>query len=192
MSAIRSTMQIARQLAGVKRFSRDFSFCQESVLEHTGFVAMYAFAVAKEIQERKLHQAINYQLLMGKALMHDAEEGSMGDIPRTTKYMSPEITAALKSAENKVAEKVLGPIGMLGYWQASKSNGIEGDIIALADLAAVVYQTVNELYVLGNSGYKNVLQEVEEFIAERVDRSKDSVLLPFYEQLKTILMQGQI
>lgn len=162
---------ICDQLASITRYSRDHMLKRESVLEHIGFATLYSLLLCRELQ-RDGH-VIDVGLVLTKATVHDIDESIFGDVPRVTKYFSPEIAAAFKKIEAEGVEglfKNLGLPDMKQDWADAKNDTLEGEVVALVDLAAVVYKVWNEIAVLGNMGFLRVFREVQTFVVERMHK----------------------
>ena len=147
------TFEFINKLANVRRWSHAYCHKEESVLEHTAVVAIISLSIGQQL-------GADMDILLKRALLHDMEEVVTGDIPNPTKYHSPNITKAIKDFENVAAREVSTKyFGDWAYeiWYSSKDNSLEGQIVRLADIAAVVYKIRQEVD-LGN----NLFSEFEE------------------------------
>ena len=167
--------EMMNQLAAVGRFSRDHMLKRESVLEHIGFVCLFSVFLGKKIEEGSTIK-LDFGSLLTRAALHDIDEVIFGDIPRTTKYFSKEISAQFKIEEKKAIlhlEKWLG-VQFFEDWAEAKDSSIEGKIVALADLAAVVYKLWSEVSLYGNLSFKRIAQELEGFLLEAKGKYTDT------------------
>jgi 5'-deoxynucleotidase YfbR-like HD superfamily hydrolase len=145
---------VASSLSSMQRYSQTFLNKKESVLEHTGFVVLFCCLVAQELIARG--RQVDVGLLLSKAALHDIDETITGDIPRPTKYFDEATRANFERIENQGMLKLIADTGLqesaFGVWKSSKS-GYEGSIVAIADVAAVVYKGWEEVDLLGNKSF---------------------------------------
>lgn len=154
-------------MSDVRRYSMVRLSCPENVLEHTAFVAIFCYLIAVEINNRSDtitgETYIDVAILLAKALIHDFEEIVTGDIPRPTKYHSPETRAMFSIIEDEGAERKLRELGLLvqslsqiNQTRKSSKDGREGLIVAVADTLAVVYKSWDEVLLRGNRSMMKV------------------------------------
>lgn len=136
------------KMAMLKRWNQVNCNKTESVLEHTGFVAVYALYLCK------MHD-LDVGAVLERAVVHDFEEIITGDIPTPTKYANPIITAAIDEVSKSAARDVSNMYfsGTIFYtWENAKNySTIAGKAIALSDCAAVAYKIRQEF--LGGNEY---------------------------------------
>ena len=108
-------------------------------------------------------------MALKKAVFHDVDEVVTGDIPRPTKYFSNESKDIFDKIASQGINQIISELDIKNnegsreieaLWKNSK-NDDEGRIVALADLAAVVYKIWEEVILLGNK--KLVLQGKQVF-----------------------------
>ena len=191
---------ISQSMASITRYSQIHLLKPESVLEHTGFVCLFSYMLAEEMNS-KCDDKIDMGCLLKKAVVHDMDEVVTGDIPRPTKYFNKESQAAFeKIAENGMAQIIdeldVGHlpekerVEIFSNWLNSKS-GPEGAVISMADLAAVVFKIWDEVILLGNK--KLVLQGTQ--VAGYIDayeaklEKNDSLSVEQKEVIGTISLQ---
>ena len=142
-------LDIIKRLSYVTRWSKMRCINEESVLEHTGFVAVYS-----------LYLAYKYGADIGdtleRAVVHDLEEIETGDIPTPTKYSSPEMTECMdrfaRISANKISIEAFNG-KMYHPWQTAKDKSTKaGMIVSIADAAAIVYKIRQEVS-LGNKEF---------------------------------------
>ena len=132
------------KMSTIKRWSQSHCTKSESVLEHTGFVAMYS-----------IHMCYKYGIdpgpVLEKAILHDMEEVITGDIPTTTKYASDSISMSIKEIESDAALLISESLffdNAFDIWNASKDVDTEsGAIVSIADAAAVVHKILQEVSI---------------------------------------------
>lgn len=161
MKNIMTAFAAVQQLASITRYSKDAIVNKESVLEHTGFVCLFSYVMADHMRGIS---NIDISKLLARAVVHDLDEIFVGDIPRITKYATPEMTQQFKELE-RVAIKRLTDVldlslGPATHWLDAKSNDIEGFVIRAADMAAVVYKTWQETELSGNNAVVRIAFEL--------------------------------
>lgn len=173
-------------MSNVRRWSHAYCHKEEFVIEHTAIVSLIALKIGMDI-------GADMHTLLQRALLHDMEEIITGDIPTPTKYANPKLTAEIHAYELESAEKVSQAFGTyaLDSWIFAKDNTVEGNIITLADSAAVVYKIVRELR-LGNNFFlqyvKNCGNALEK---QKLDRDTDYRLIPYIIEFQDILLHGE-
>lgn len=157
---LQNMFEVVNQFGNIKRYSRDHLIKPENDLEHTGFMVIWALFVGRKLQQSGV--GVNMEVLLTRATVHDLEESLTGDIARPTKHANARVSAAFKEVElASVAhlETFLG-VDFAYDWESAKSNDLEGWIIKLGDMAAVVYKTMIEVSMYGNKGFMRVAEEV--------------------------------
>lgn len=159
---------ISQSMSSINRYSQINLLHPESVLEHTGFVCLFTYLTCSEINF-SCEKKINTGLALMKAVFHDVDEVVTGDIPRPTKYFSEESKNIFDKIASQGINQIISELGIKNsessqeienLWRESK-NDEEGRIVALSDLAAVVYKIWEEVILLGNK--KLVLQGKQVF-----------------------------
>lgn len=147
---IKDIIDISIKLSSVMRYSQTKLVNPESVLEHQGFVVFASYAIASRLNE--LGEGYHLGKVLVGAAIHDVDEIGTGDIPRPTKYSTPEV----KSMLDQLAEMSVGNLGnesglefLYEDWSASKS-GREGAIVALCDMLSVLMKVYQEVVMFSN------------------------------------------
>ena len=163
MSLLARRFTIAFQLSSVQRFSRDFMQKPENVLEHIGFCTFYAVLLAKKAEAAG--NKVDYGSLMPSVMAHDLDESVLGDMPRSTKYLTPQIRSAVAAAEELAVNKISTWLktNLTPAWFNAK-RGLEGEILKLADIAAVVYKNWVEIEMLNNRSFLRVCLETKDYV----------------------------
>jgi len=165
MNQLKKEFTIAFQLSSVSRYSRDHLLKPESVLEHIGFCTVYGVLLAGRLEREGLQ--IHTGRLLMKIATHDMDEAILGDIPRTTKYFSKEIRNSFKTVEEETIERLDKWLEsrMRGWWVQAK-HGMEGELLKLVDMAAVVYKNWTEIVLLRNRSFLRVCVETQRYLNE--------------------------
>ena len=184
---------ILNQMESINRFSRDRLVNEENVLQHTGWVCVWSYFVAVQIQQH-YSVKLDFEKIFRGAVTHDMEEISTGDIPRVTKYASKEIREAIEKWENTSIlkiEQVLNNDCLHKDWSNAKGNKtIEQYIVKIADIAAVICKLWDEVVRLNNYSMLRVAGELQ-FVID-AERKKDipienEEIILFFERLNTSL-----
>jgi hypothetical protein len=143
-----SSLAVCRGLASVKRYSMETLARDESVLEHSGFVAVMCYLIGRSLL---LPDDAMGQLLVG-AVIHDVDEAFTGDVARTVKYHSDESVNFFKNFSNYSADRVAEETGISSIRDdhAAAKYASLGTVVALADVLAVVYKIWDEVLMRGN------------------------------------------
>ncbi|HEY3353425.1 MAG TPA: HD family hydrolase [Polyangia bacterium] len=101
----------------------------ESVAAHSYAVAVTAMLLVDEL--RAAGQAVDGELVLRMALVHDTAEAATGDFPMPRK--TPALAAALGALEAGIAAELL-PAPLLPVWsEAAAKASLEARIVAAAD-----------------------------------------------------------
>lgn len=146
------------QLRYVHRFSACRVTRQESVAEHSFYTAFFALFIAKwyEMSDEYTHH-VDVELVLTRALLHDAEESRTGDILRMFKHRDKTVADAINGAASEEAETFFdrllpdGPLSSVAsstyfeIWQTSKDDSIEGRIVKFSDFLSALSYILQEL-----------------------------------------------
>tara|TARA_R110002020_G_scaffold264508_2_gene479276 strand:- start:240 stop:932 length:693 start_codon:yes stop_codon:yes gene_type:complete len=166
---------VSQGMSAIKRYSGLHLIHEESVMEHTGFVCLFVYSLSEEINASCYptitHSEINIGKALKKAVVHDVDEVITGDIPRPTKYYNKETVNVFSEIAHQGINSILDELKIhsvtknkiLSDWYNSKKDR-EGFIVALADLASVVYKLWEEIILLGNKKLLRQAKEVNENI----------------------------
>lgn len=163
MDKVKKKFTIAFQLSSVSRFSRDYMTKQENVLEHIGFCSFYSVLLAQELA--RMNVKLDYKKLLTSIAVHDLDESILGDIPRTTKYFNDAVREEFKEIEKETIVRLENWLGadLVEPWMSAK-DGIEGQILKVTDIAAVVYKNWAEIEFLGNRSFLRVCVETNKYL----------------------------
>jgi putative hydrolase of HD superfamily len=189
--AVQNTLEIIAQLSNVRRYSRDFMVKEESVLEHIGFSALFCLIISARLLEQGV--GIDVGRLIIRATLHDLEETITGDVSRKTKYCSPEVKEGIDAYGRLAISKIeeLLDISIMYDWENAKDDSLEGLILKVADMAAVVYKTMTEVAMYGNKSFIRVSEEIMGEITKLDWALKGTCLHPVVTELHDILLQSR-
>lgn len=102
-SVVRASSGSVRRGSSVWRYSSIPVSQYENIIEHTGYVAIFAAMIGRKL-------GVGNDVLGAvamKALVHDLDECVTGDVVRTFKYSSPEFKDAVDKASREMASTAL-------------------------------------------------------------------------------------
>ena len=154
-----------RKLMELKRYQNRFMFKRRSVAEHMWSVAKIAQGLAIW-EERKFDHPVDMGKLLELCINHDVIEMATGDIIATTKKRTKDMEKALEEIEAIAYEEEIMedlPVSwrerFRSYMLDPKSQGIEGRLLAAADIIDTVMEAIEEVK-LGNTEFEKILKEV--------------------------------
>ncbi|MBK7395846.1 MAG: HD family hydrolase [Myxococcales bacterium] len=129
---------------------RGISPC-ESIAAHTLQVALLTRMLVEACRAEGL--TVDGELALTMALLHDAPEARLGDVPMPVK--TPAVDAALHEAERAIAHAIL-PAALVPTWEASEAGeSLEARLVKAADKI----QMLHKLWVYEQQGRKHPLME---------------------------------
>jgi 5'-deoxynucleotidase YfbR-like HD superfamily hydrolase len=149
------------RMSNMKRFNTAIRVHQESVAEHSFYVAMYTARLieiflsdVKGVDNVADVQYFKYITTM-KALTHDVHEIVLSDIPHNVKKTYPLIDQASNEVEKDFNDEFFRPIYTNDFNE--KEDIISNLIVELADVLAVIEYSQFELS-LGNKSFDDILE----------------------------------
>lgn len=162
------------KLTSTPRFVGSYLVQPQSGADHAFRTSMIALQIVDDYnsQHSKKDQISREEVLL-KALLHDAEESFIGDLPTPVKYCTPEFRDAVKKLEEKVAsEKVFKNAGpnsqeYFKLWKEAKENK-SGKIIKIADKLEGFIK-INFEIRQGNAGLISAYYETTKWFDENAE-----------------------
>lgn len=149
-------------LAKTLRYNNRTHLQEESVAEHSFFVALFSLKI---VQLLKLPEELELRILR-LAVLHDCAESITSDIPHNVKKLYPDFAAFLKTVEDQYYSK------NWFYFKAKLDDEIAEAVVKLADNYSVLQFCINEQR-LGNTSPD--IMEIFVNANQRVDASIDKV-----------------
>jgi 5'-deoxynucleotidase YfbR-like HD superfamily hydrolase len=152
-----------KRLAHVNRYSSLPVSRRENVAEHTCFVSLFSLFIGKDLKASGVE--VDFAKLLTASLMHDLDESLSGDFLRTVKYGVPGLKTLLDGASEGFLHRIEKQLGVdiLQDWKTAKDASLEGGILAIADLLAVVSYVLEE-FSGGNRHLLDLLPEVDSYL----------------------------
>jgi 5'-deoxynucleotidase YfbR-like HD superfamily hydrolase len=136
-------------LAHIKRYSVVPRIHDESIAEHSFFVASIVLKLADDYE-------FDVGPAIGMAIVHDWTESYTDDITVLTKRKYPEIAKVIEEIEPKIAKEEFSPMVLL-LWQEYKAMETpEALIVKYADIIQVIQYAQAEV----NMGNREYMQSV--------------------------------
>lgn len=144
-------------MSAINRFSQFRLVNPESVLEHTGMVAITTMILCDMAQ---VPTSTAY-LALRHALAHDIDEILTGDISMPTKYASKASEDALRDVSRSNMAIICDEydIPFFNDWDSS-NHAAYHTIVKLADVLAVYYKAYQEIDMFGNRTMIDAIQQL--------------------------------
>ena len=128
----------------IQRYSITPRITNETVAEHSFFVATYVMELYKDYKF-DLNKAVQM------AIIHDFAESFIGDITLSTKTMCPDLVEAVSNAEKEVMFQNFPSFIYELYREYEQRTSVESLIVKLADTMQVRQYAGNEISLGNNS-----------------------------------------
>lgn len=129
-----------RSAAHIKRYHTTPMSTQESVAEHSHFVATITRIICHVLQQAG--HPVDALRAVDLALIHDYEEAISGDIISTFKHSDPELIDLLHRLTGKAIDRVFETLPQelatyyIDLWREHSAGSLEGQIVSVADKLA--------------------------------------------------------
>jgi len=151
------------RLRAIQRFSTTLRVHDESVAEHSFFVAFYALHIARYCTSTYAEgdpRHVSVESVLSRALCHDLDESYSGDFYRGYKYENEDLRELIEEVNLRYIREELAPriypeasedstrlrSLLTEDWRSAKEvDDFEGRIVAFADFLSVVSYIVQEL-----------------------------------------------
>lgn len=162
MEMINSPM--VAKASSIIRYSSSRLADPESLAVHTHEVCMLGLILIDRIRSVNPDEEIDTGVYLEKAVLHDIEEVSTGDVPRPLKYSSKEVRNALQKVADIAATDLFkstfkDPDPYFECWDKAKS-GKEGVLLKLVDSLVVLRKSIYEVDVLSNKTMLDVVENI--------------------------------
>lgn len=165
------------KLKNLDRFATCERVREESVSEHSYFVALFAELICNELE---VCDTIRLKCLRS-ALIHDLPEMELSDIPHPVKQSSKELQDVLDKMEEKFFnDNFKNSSDYIKYiHEYNHLTSPESYILLLSDVLSVIQYCLSEI----NLGNKNMV-EVLELTIERAKRANELIERTFGKRIK--------
>ena len=173
-----------RSLAHVTRFNSFPQHFQESVAEHSFFVA-YIVTILIQLLEKQGVE-VDKAKAVSMALVHDIEEKFSGDILSPFKHYSQEITSTVRKVNQEIIKQSFEglPESLAAHYIAlwtedSEGESRESQIVKTADKLSLISKCAEEVKV-GNEFFQQIYEDqvrgLREYDVEWWQKIKEQVL----------------
>lgn len=162
------------RLKFVRRYSTCLNGHDETVAEHSFYVAMYGLLIARwHNSKATVLEELSVASVLEKCLIHDMEEARTGDMPRPFKYRKEELremceeAAALEMYEMAwaVTQDEAESDQLTELWLRAKSDGTkESLVVAFADYLSCLSFMATELS-FSNTSMARHYQDMSVYVA---------------------------
>jgi len=135
-------------LSNVNRYSGMRLNQNESVAEHSYYVALFSYAISEHLESKFPELTIELSKLLTRCLLHDISEAISGDIIRPFKHSDTNLNNLINEKSSLIVkqfEKKL-KLNLLDHHDNAKDESLEGFILKIADLMSVLSFSVRELF----------------------------------------------
>ena len=125
-----------RRLRNLRRCNTFPTIQDENVAAHSYFVTTLCCCIGDELNSKKAIRVVNMEVLLKKALFHDAEEAYTSDIPWNVKHYNNQLHDMLETMVNERLLDIFGDSNVMKpYMRIIKQckDDFEGKIVGFAD-----------------------------------------------------------
>lgn len=177
-----------RSLAHVTRFNNRPQHFEESVAEHSFYVAYFTQIICWLVSEKGVK--LDAQKAIAMALIHDQEEGISGDILNPFKYHSKKVNEAIKEVNketiNMVFETLPPNMGkdFINLWhEESERDSIESQIVKVADTLSLISKCYEEMEA-GNNYFTEIYK--------RDIKKLKNLSYPWWKKIRDQVLSGAV
>ena len=168
MKDAKKLVEFFSAMSAVDRFSQFRLVNPESILEHTGMVAIMTLMICQKVDAN-----IDVELAaLRHAMCHDIDEILTGDIPMPTKYSNQSIKNMIDDISYNnimIIDRSYGT-ELTDYWTTPARA--EKAIVKLADVIAVYYKARQEIDLFGNKTMISAIQILPDGLARSAEQLK--------------------
>ena len=149
-----------RVLAHVTRFNNRPQHFEESVAEHTFYVAYFVLIICSLLEKKKIKVDTKKALQM--ALIHDAEEGFSGDILNPFKHFNDNVSKAIRDVNKQMIGEAFEGLpkdlqkNFVELWNEEQvALSTEAQIVKVADKLSLLSKCFEEIQS-GNNYFQEI------------------------------------
>lgn len=150
-----------RNISTVIRYSGFQLLRPETVDSHTMDMAVMALIILDELPGYLDRKDLIYRIVV-----HDLEESTSCDIPRSLKYWSPKVHAAIEEATKAMVRCHVSENLFDDLCNAKDLNVLEGRVIKFLDILQCCFILKKEVVDLGNKPLRKVYNEACKFLTK--------------------------
>lgn len=180
-----------RRLAQVKRYHATPLHQNETVAEHSFYVAIIGRAICGLLEENG--KKINTQEVLEKSLIHDVEEMFSGDIIQPFKYADPMLKTLIDMLNEKSVEKAFEGLPkqlsnhFKNLWKNyHRENSLEDQVVKIADKLSLVAYCIEQIR-LGNKFMVEILDNGMTLLSDYKFPWLKPILTDIKKETKTLI-----
>lgn len=150
-----------RNISTVIRYSGFQLLRPETVDSHTMDMAVLGLIILDELPEYLDRKDLIYRIVI-----HDLEESTSCDIPRSLKYWSPKVHAAIEEATKAMVKVHVSKNLFEDLCNAKDLEVLEGRVIKFLDILQCCFILKKEVIYLGNKPLYKVYSEACKFLSK--------------------------
>jgi 5'-deoxynucleotidase YfbR-like HD superfamily hydrolase len=177
---------LSRDLAHVTRFNNRPQHFQESVAEHSFYVAYFSIIICNLLGKKRIK--VDTTKVLQMSLVHDAEEAISGDILSPFKNFNEEVYEAIRQVNKQLIKEIFFGLPsdlqneLTSLWtEENASKSIESQIVKVADKLSLLSKCFEEIQA-GNHYF-------EEIYKWQLSKLK-KLDFPWWEQIRDELLEG--
>lgn len=152
-----------RNISTVIRYSGFRLLQPETVDSHTIDMAVMGLIICDD-----LANFIDRKDLIYRIVIHDLEESCSCDVPRSLKYFSPEVHAAIEKATKAMVRVHVSSKLFEDMCNAKDLTKLEGRVVKFLDILQCCFILKKEVISLGNNPLFDVYSQACRFLADSV------------------------
>lgn len=175
----------------VQRYASSRLTDPENLAMHSHDVCMTGILLIDRIRFIEPLEEINIGKYLSKAMIHDMEEVSTGDVPRPLKYSSTEVRKSLQSVADIAAADLFtsnfyDSTTWYNLWKTAKECK-EGHLLKFVDLLCVLRKSVYEVDTLGNKTMLDVIGNIAVYMKDLYDNREEYLRVFDYQTTRDYL-----
>ena len=173
-----------RSLAHVTRFNNRPQHFEESVAEHSFYVAYFTLLLCKLLEKEKIK--IDHKKALSIAIIHDVEEGLSGDILNPFKHYNEKVYQAIRDVNKVMIGEMFVELSsdlsneLVKLWnEENAGKTIEAQVVKAADKLSLLSKCFEEIQAGNNyfeEIYKNQLSSLKKLDYPWWQKIRDEVL----------------
>ena len=177
-----------RSLAHVTRFNNRPQHFEESVAEHSFYVAYFTQIVCWLITENGVK--VDTKKAIQMALIHDQEEGFSGDILNPFKHFNKKVSEAIKEVNKETISMMFENLpskmskDFINLWhEDSKRDSIESQVVKVADNLSLISKCYEEMEA-GNNYFSSIYR--------REIKNLKNLSYPWWKKIRDQVLSGAV
>lgn len=168
-----------RNLVNVDRYNGMHCSKPESVPNHNSDMFACAYSIVeilnRNCSDELLEGELDLKEITYKIMIHDLDEALICDIPRSLKYMTPEITKAIKKGVKDLMIREFSPVLVNDIDNSKGYHDLNSLIVKICDVLQARFKIYEEYFLLGNKSFLSQVISSEEYLLEIAAEIEDPI-----------------